>query len=120
MDKKRTIRTSAVVQKRAKELRQEMTEVEEILWAELRNRQLENLKFRRQHPLAQYIVDFYCAKHKLIVELDGGIHKQQKEYDAERSRYLEQHGYRVIRFWNHEVENSLSKVLEAIASKCRD
>jgi very-short-patch-repair endonuclease len=101
---------------KAKELRKEMTEAEKILWERIRNRQLNGLKFRRQHPIDIFIADFYCHEMKLIVELDGGIHDtiEQKEYDDGRSFELEEKGFKIIRFRNEEVFNEIEQVLEKI------
>jgi very-short-patch-repair endonuclease len=106
------------VKHRAKELRKTQTKVEQVLWARLRNRGLHGLKFRRQHPIGPYIADFYCAEHRLIVEVDGGIHNAQQEPDKLRGEQLAAHGYRVVRFTNAEVETSLQAVLERIAAAC--
>jgi very-short-patch-repair endonuclease len=75
----------------ARTLRKNTTDAERRLWEKLRNRKLRNLKFRRQHPIHKYVADFYCAEHKVVVELDGGIHqlKEQKIYDQERTNELE-------------------------------
>jgi very-short-patch-repair endonuclease len=106
------------VKQRAKELRKAPTTAEQILWASLRSRKLHGLKFRRQHPIGPYIVDFYCAQHKLVVELDGSVHLQQTEYDAERTAFLNSRGLQVIRIQNEEVENDLEKILGKIAEAC--
>ncbi|MDZ7315137.1 MAG: DUF559 domain-containing protein [candidate division KSB1 bacterium] len=103
----------------ARGLRREQTEAENILWQRLRNRQL-GVKFRRQHAIGEFIVDFVCLERRLVVEVDGGIHKQQKEYDEERSRILAALGFRVIRFWNDEVINNLEYVLAAIEEAIRE
>ncbi|MBX7140788.1 MAG: class I tRNA ligase family protein [Chitinophagales bacterium] len=105
----------SILRDNARENRQAPTEAEEMLWQNIRNRKLE-YKFRRQHPVANFIADFVCLQKKLIVELDGNDHKQNKEYDHERTRELERLGYKVIRFWNDEVLKNLSGVL----SKIRD
>ena len=84
----------------AKELRQNMTDAEKLLWSKLRNRQLYNFKFRRQQPIGIFIADFYCAKAKLVIELDGHAHADKVEYDLERTRWLNSVGYMVLRFWN--------------------
>ena len=101
---------------KAKELRKELTEAEIILWDRIRNRQLNGLKFRRQHPIDIFIADFYCHEMKLIVELDGGIHDtiEQMEYDDGRSFELEEKGFKIIRFRNEEVFNEIEQVLEKI------
>ncbi len=97
----------------ARELRNNLTEAENILWQELRNRKLDGFKFRRQHPIDIFIVDFYCHEKKLVVELDGGIHNVQdiKEYDMARSEELKSFGIKVIRFNNEEVYQNLDSVL---------
>ncbi len=115
---KKRIRALSLVQQRARELRQEMTPAEKILWEQLRNRKLDGFKFRRQHPLDRFIVDFYCAACKLIVEVDGDIHYLQQERDAVRTEELERQGYRLIRFRNEQVLHNLENVLAAIQAAC--
>jgi very-short-patch-repair endonuclease len=88
---------------RARELRSGATDAERRLWDRLRQRQLKGFRFRRQHPIDHYIVDFACIEAKLIVELDGSHHLDQAEADRRRTHDLEQLGYRVIRFWNDDV-----------------
>jgi very-short-patch-repair endonuclease len=88
---------------RARALRRTMTDAERILWSRLRNRRFAHYKFRRQVPLGPFIADFVCFDRRLIVELDGGQHAQQKEYDADRTNWLAENGFRVVRFWNHEL-----------------
>jgi very-short-patch-repair endonuclease len=87
----------------AKDLRQNLTEEERFVWSRLRSRRFAGFKFRRQVVLGSYIVDFVCHAAKLIVELDGGQHTLQRKYDADRTNWLEQAGYRVFRCWNFEV-----------------
>ena len=99
---------------RARKLRRDASEAESLLWRHLRSRQLSGYKFRRQHVIEPYIVDFVCLSAQLIVEVDGRQHSEQKAYDAQRTRKLESMDYRVIRFWNHEVLNKLPAVLEQI------
>ena len=120
MDKKEgePIRGESKIRLRAKELRKKATPVEKILWEKLRNRQLHGLKFRRQHPLGTFIVDFYCPAQRLVIELDGDIHRYKEAEDHARNELLEVKGYKVIRFWNNEVEENLDKVLEAIKESC--
>ena len=84
------------------------------MWAVLRNRQLGGAKFRRQAPIDRYFADFACVEAKLIVELDGGQHEAQAEYDALRTEVLESCGWRVIRFWNNEVIENLDGIAEMI------
>ena len=107
------------IQERARELRRDMTPAERVLWGRLRNRQLEGLKFRRQHPLGRFIVDFCCAQHRLIVEVDGGVHRNQREYDEARTQVLQAYGYRVLRFSNEAVLGDVDAVLEVIAEVAR-
>ena len=103
--------------KNAKELRSAETDAEKKLWTLLRNRQLEGKKFRRQHAIGNYVLDFYCNECKLAVELDGEIHNEEeaKQYDSARTEKLREYGITVIRFWNSEVMNDSDKVLERIA-----
>jgi len=99
----------------ARHLRRNATDVEDLLWRNLRNRQLGGLKFRRQATLGNAIADFFCAEKRLIVELDGGQHSA--EADAERTAKLAALGCRVIRFWNNEVIENLDGVLERILAE---
>ena len=100
----------------AREMRAECTDAELLLWRILRNRQLEGFKFRRQHPVGRYILDFYCHEAKLAVELDGGDHdlEDQAACDAGRDQGLGEAGIRVLRFWNTDVSQNLQGVLEEI------
>ena len=98
----------------ARKLRKEPTPAERKLWAYLRGNKLHGVNFRRQHAIGRYIPDFCSVKEKLIIELDGSQHLEQKEYDAERTKYLESQGYRVIRFWNNQVMNDIEAVVRAI------
>ncbi len=101
---------------RRKELRNVGTKAEAILWMELKNRQLDGVKFRRQQGLGRYIVDFYCREFRVVIELDGASHEGEEamRYDAERTRYLETLGLKVIRFPNGAVFNDLEFVLQEI------
>lgn len=98
---------------KAKELRENMTEAEKILWSRLNNKQL-GKRFKPQHPISIFIVDFYCHSKKLVIEIDGGYHKTQFEYDKGRTSELEHFGIKVIRFTNEEVLNDIDKVLDVI------
>ena len=100
---------------KARYLRKEETKAEKILWQELRNNKL-GVKVRRQHPIDMFIVDFYIPVAKLAIELDGSIHdiKANKEYDQDRTEYLNKKYITVVRFYNSEVENNLVDVLEKI------
>lgn len=99
---------------RAKELRNNPTEAERILWQHLRLRQFGGYKFRRQQPLGNYIVDFVCLGKRLVVEVDGGQHNSQHSYDERHDAWLEQQGFRVLRFWNNEVLQNVEGVKGAI------
>lgn len=101
------------MQRRAAELRHNLTPAEQKLWSALRNDQL-SASFRRQHAIGSYIVDFVCLKQKLILELDGGQHLEQQQYDNERTAFLQSKGYRVLRFWNNDVINDLNGVISVI------
>ena len=103
----------------AKKLRREITPLEKILWKHLKANRLNGLHFRRQQIIHGYFVDFYCHQHELIVEVDGGVHETQKEYDAEREAYLRALGFRIIRFTNEEVEKDLKSVLRKLIEACR-
>ena len=100
----------------ARALRKTQTKVENILWSELRAGRLCGYKFRRQHAIKPYIVDFVCLKHKLIIELDGNHHQEttQRQYDVKRTEFLSSNGYRVIRFKNKEVYAHRQHVLQKI------
>jgi very-short-patch-repair endonuclease len=110
--------TTASIDNAAKQLRKTLTPAEQRLWQALRGGKLAGLKFRRQHPVGNFILDFYCAAHKLVVEVDGGIHETQIEYDAARTTELEVHGYRIVRFTNevvwHQLETVLAEILQAV------
>ena len=99
---------------KARSLRKNKTDVEQLVWKHLRNRQLYNYKFRRQFPIEPYIADFACLELKLIIELDGGQHANRINYDEQRSLFLEKRGFKVIRFWNNDVIENTEGVLEAI------
>lgn len=98
----------------ARQLRLQQTDVERKLWSTLRNRQLAGLKFRRQVPIAAYIVDFYCHECRLVLELDGSQHLAQLEYDDIRTQFLQAQGIRVLRFWNNEILSNIDGVLQKI------
>lgn len=102
------------VWKRARHLREAATDAEHLLWRHLRSQQLHGYKFRRQYPIAGYIADFACVSARLVVELDGGQHLDAANYDSERTRIIEMHGYQVLRFWNNDVLLHLPDVLEKI------
>ena len=98
--------------KKARNLRREQTEQEKILWSIIRNRQFYGLKFKRQVPIGVYIADFCCNEKKLIIELDGGQHNEPNniKYDKKRTKFLENEGYKIIRFWNNDINDNLEGV----------
>jgi very-short-patch-repair endonuclease len=101
----------------ARRLRRDGTDVEKKLWHRLRNGQICNARFRRQHPAGGYILDFYCPALALAIELDGGQHAQSGPRDRERDTWLKQKGVTVLRFWNTDVIDNMNGVLEVIAAK---
>ena len=100
----------------ARTLRKNQTDAENWLWRNLRNRELGGWKFRRQYWIGKYVVDFVCVEKKLIIELDGGQRALQVEQDDQRSKFLKEKGYQVIRFWNNEVLLEGEAVLNVILS----
>ena len=106
---------------KARYLRKEETKAEKMLWGKLRNKNL-GVRFRRQHPLDMYILDFYAPEIELAIELDGSIHKikENKEYDIERTKYLNSKYISELRFWNSEVKNDLENVLSKIKEKIKE
>ncbi len=101
----------------ARKLRRNMTDVEQKLWDRLRDKQIEEFRFRRQRPMGRYVVDFVCLDAKLIVELDGGQHAGQVEADAKRTDFLQSLGFEVMRFWNNDVVENIDGVLERIRER---
>lgn len=93
-------------------LRTNMTDAEQKIWSHLRQRQINNLKFRRQQIIGHYIVDFACFENKLIIEIDGGQHSE--ETDKNRTAFLQKEGHTILRFWNNDVLNNIEGVLETI------
>ena len=101
---------------KARLLRNNMTEAEKIVWDKLKNRKVFNARFRRQHPIRSFIVDFYCHEYKLAIEIDGEIHLKTEvnEYDDGRSHDIEKFGIKILRFTNNEVFTNLNKIIEEI------
>jgi len=97
----------------SRSLRKKSTPQEILLWSRIKNRNFHNLKFRRQHVISKYIVDFICLEKKIIVELDGLQHKREKDmkYDANRNNYLKNLGFTILRFWNNEINENLEGVM---------
>ena len=102
--------------KNAKEMRSNMTPAETKMWRILRGKRFQNLKFKRQVLIGNYIVDFLCEDKKIIIEIDGGQHNEELniQSDKNRTRYLENNGYKVLRFWNNEVMKNIDGVMEVI------
>ena len=100
----------------SRNLRKNQTDAEKLLWRSLRGKQLEGLRFRRQHPIGRYIVDFVCLDKRLVLELDGDQHGEEAGQikDYERDLWLNKEGYQVLRFWNSEVFTNMEGVLETI------
>ena len=99
---------------RARSLRQRATDAEQLMWAFLRDRRLAGYKFRRQHSIGPYFVDFVSLSEKLVIELDGGLHAERANYDEERTRFLQSTGYRVVRYWDHEMLLDPEPVLDDV------
>ena len=100
--------------RRARSLRKSATDAERVLWTHLRRRRLGGLRFRRQHPLPPFVVDFACPQIRLAIEIDGSQHDADRSKDEWRTRQLARNGYRVLRFWNSDVFEDLDAVLETI------
>ena len=119
-DQKPTRRVHPAILARARELRCPMTPQEAKLWSRLRRKQLHGIKFRRQHPMGRFILDFFCYQHKLVIEIDGGHHAEpeQQAYDQARTEWLEARGLRVVRFTNRDIDTNIDGVLNEIARLC--
>ncbi len=104
----------------ARQFRHEPTPAEERLWQRLRKRQISGLKFRRQHCIDKFIVDFYCSEACLIIEVDGSVHEYTAEEDAVRQEFLERLGFKVLRFTNQEVMEALDTVINRIKGAVAD
>ena len=107
-------RSSPKMMHRAAELRREPTPAEAKLWKHLRSQNLDGTHFRRQYAIGNYIVDFCAPRAKLIIEVDGSQHLDQKNYDVERTEFLNVKGYYVLRFWNQDVLSNVQEVMAAI------
>jgi very-short-patch-repair endonuclease len=104
---------------RARQLRKDQTPAEARLWHELRNRRFVGYKFRRQQPIGPFIADFYCHSAGLVIELDGESHLGREEYDQRRQDWLEDHGFKVLRFYNNDIPANLDEMMECIFQECR-
>jgi len=102
---------------RAQRLRRDATPWEQKLWRHLRGDQMQGVAFRRQHPVGPYILDFYCSTAKLAIELDGDQHALQREYDDARTKFLNEKGIQVLRFWNIDLKENLEGVLDTICAR---
>jgi very-short-patch-repair endonuclease len=111
------VRGNGVADERARGLRRNSTDAERLMWARLRGRRLAGYKFKRQVPIGGYVADFVATEAKLIVEIDGGQHSIRVEEDRVRTEELERFGYRIVRFWNHDVLNNIEGVLEALVQE---
>lgn len=100
----------------SRQLRSEMTAAETHLWQHLRARQVCGKKFRRQHPVGKYILDFACIEARLAIEVDGGQHNELQNHDNQRTAWLEVQGWRVLRFWNNEVLQNIEGVLGEVVN----
>ena len=107
---------------RSRELRKTMTEAERLLWWALRKRRLDGVRFRRQHPIGPYVVDFVCLERTLVVEVDGGQHAEPepRAHDERRTRWLAAEGYAVVRVWNRDVFTNVDGVLGTIFGALQD
>ncbi len=105
----------------AKELRNNMTLAEKMLWEKLRSNSLNGLRFKAQHPISRFIADFYCHSVKLVIEIDGGVHQNEEisERDMNRTCELNKLGLKVIRFTNEEVLNDIERVIEKIEKEVK-
>ncbi len=101
----------------ARQLRRGATDAERVLWRYIRRKQLGGYRFRRQHPIGEFIVDFFCFEKGLVIELDGGHHAEHEDYDLNRTRCLESQGYQVLRFWNNQVMGEIEAVKQVILDK---
>ena len=102
----------------AKNLRKNQTRAEAVLWNRLRAKQIEGIKFRRQQPIENFIVDFVSFEKRIIIEVDGGQHSEIKKQDLKRDQILAENGFKVIRFWNNDVFENIDEVMEVIRKEC--
>ena len=108
------------IRTQARELRNNPTNTERVLWRQIRSWQLDGYKFRRQQPLGRYIVDFVCLEKRLVIEVDGGQHSEQVAYDVERDIWLRDQGFNVLRFWNHDVLKNIDGVVDVVVKTLRN
>jgi len=103
-----------LLKQRSRDLRKNLTDAEQKLWQKLRNKQINAHKFRRQFVIGNYIVDFICLDKRLVIEVDGGQHMDNVDYDLQRDEWLKSQNFKVLRFWNNQVLNEIDSVLEVI------
>ncbi|MGH7875199.1 MAG: endonuclease domain-containing protein [Candidatus Binatia bacterium] len=103
------------IRSQARVLRKNPTDAERLLWQKLRFWQVDGCKFRRQQSLGNFIVDFVCLERRLIIEVDGGQHAEQVNYDTDRDGWLRDQGFAILRFWNNDVLKNIDSVMEVIA-----
>jgi len=120
MSSLKQIKNHSLLHQISRDFRKEPTQAEDMLWKSLSNRKLIGQKFRRQHPIGPFIVDFCCVQSKLIIEVDGEVHIFQKDYDQEREQYLIDEGYHVIRFSNNHVLEDIPSVLNEIKNQLQN
>ena len=108
-----------LLKQRSRDLRKNLTDAEQKLWQKLRNKQINDHKFRRQFVLGNYIVDFICLDKRLIVEVDGGQHMENVDYDLQRDEWLKSQNFKILRFWNNQVLNEIDSVLEVIENNLK-
>jgi very-short-patch-repair endonuclease len=111
----RTVKPVSLAHHRARQLRHDQTDAEKKLWSRLRAKRFDQFRFRRQFPIGNFIADFACPKSKLVIELDGGQHLDQRAKDDWRTKLIEQRGFRVIRFWDSDVLTAIDSVMDKIA-----
>ncbi len=105
----------ALTRDAARQLRRDQTDAERILWSRLRRSQLKGFKFRRQYSIGPFFADFFCQEAKLVIELDGSQHADQWDRDEQRTEFLRDEGYVVLRFWNHQVISEIDEAMQLIA-----
>jgi len=119
LDKQMYFGAKKTIFENARNLRENMTSAEKLLWERLSHKQIAGVKFRCQHPIDIFIADFYCHKARLVIELDGEIHDQRQEYDEGRTADLGKHFIKVIRFRNSDVETDIENVIKIIENEVR-
>jgi len=114
------VRAVTLTHHRARRLRRDQTDAEKKLWSQLRAKRLDQFRFRRQFAIGNFIADFACPEAGLVIELDGGHHLEQEEKDDWRTKIIEQHGFRVIRFWDSDVLTGIDDIIEKILEALRE